>query len=265
MSCRPRRTLWRRPPVLAAPASGTSNTCRPTTLRTTVPPTARSAGCSPYGCTCPCSSSGECRRRARRGRHVETAVRLVVAVADPAGGAWVSSTSTSRPSRARRQRARRAKRAGAARLLALAVLVRPVAVTRAAAQSGDAQPGDVDHPAVGIDGARRPGRRLRQAGSQDQPASERAVAVHVGVVVARDEHQRAVEDVHQRAQVVERQVAAGQDEIDVARTSGVGVKRLVDLVGDCEHPDHPSSVTREVGHRHPRGADRPRRGRSPRG
>ena len=57
-------------------------------------------------------------------------------------------------------------------------------------------------------------------------------------MVAGHEDQRHVERVHQVAQVLEGQVAAGQDEVGAAHRAQIGVQPLVHLVGDGEDTDH---------------------------
>jgi hypothetical protein len=62
-----------------------------------------------------------------------------------------------------------------------------------------------------------------------------AVAGQVGIVVPGHEDQRDVEPVHQVAEVLERQVAAGQDEVCAAQPAQIGVQPLV-------HPSETAST-----------------------
>ena len=117
-------------------------------------------------------------------------------------------------------------------LLPVGVLVRAGAVAAAAAQAGDPQAGHVHHPAVRADravGPRRPGRQPR---AQHQTAPADAVAGQVRVMVAGHEYERHIERVHQVTQVLERQVAAAQDEVGAAGRADVGPQAFLDHVGD---------------------------------
>ena len=177
----------------------------------------------------------------------EPAVRRVVAVPDAArrrvrqqhvDPAAVPLPAPPRPA---------SQRPGAPGLLPVGVLVRPVAVAQASAEPGQPQAGHVDDPAVGVDGAVRPGRPGGQAGLQRQPGPGRAVPGDVRVMITRHEDQRDVQRVHQRAQVLERQVTAGQDELGAAHRGRVSHQRIIDLIGDREHADHTSIIGRRAG------------------
>src|SRR5215472_6245568 len=133
---------------------------------------------------------------------------------------------------------------GPARLLPLGVLVGAFAVAAGAAEPADAQPGHVDHPALRADRALGPRWPGRQPGPQRQAGPGDAVAGDVGVVVARHEHQRHVERVHQVTQVVEGEVAAGDDEPCLAHGPDIRAERVVDLVGYGEDHDHTPMVCR---------------------
>ena len=58
------------------------------------------------------------------------------------------------------------------------------------------------------------------------------------------EDQRNVQHVHQRVQVLERQITAGQDQLGAAHRGRVGHQRVIDLIGDREHPDHTTIIGR---------------------
>ena len=178
------------------------------------------------------------------GQRLEPAVRRVVAVADAArrrmGEQHVDAAAVPLPAPPRPA----AQRPGAPGLLPVGVLVRAVAVAQAPAEPGHPQAGHVDDPAVGVDGAVRPGRPGGKAGLQRQPGPGRPVPGQVRVMVAGHENQRDVQRVHQRAEVVERQVTAGQDQLGAAHRGRVGRQRVIDLIGHREHADHTSIIGR---------------------
>ena len=150
----------------------------------------------------------------------EPAVRQVGAIADAErrgmSQQYVNTAAVAQPAPPRRG----AQGPGSPGLLPVGVLVGAAAVAQAPAEPGHPQPGHVDHPAVGVDGAGRPRRPGGQPGPHRQPSPGRAVTRQVGVMVPRHEHQRHVERVHQVAEVVKRQVTAGQDQLAVATEPG---------------------------------------------
>ena len=106
------------------------------------------------------------------GQRPEPAVRRVVTVPDAArrrvGQQHVDPAAVPLPVPPRPA----AQRPGAPGLLPVGVLVRPVAVAQAPAEPRQAQAGHVDDPAVGVDGAVRPGRPGGQAGLSVRPARD---------------------------------------------------------------------------------------------
>jgi hypothetical protein len=178
------------------------------------------------------------------GQRLEPAVRLVVTVADAArrrvGEQHVDAAAVPLPVPPRPA----SQRPGAPGLLPVGVLVRSVAVAQASAEPGQPQASHVDDPAVGVDGAVRPGRPGGQAGLQRQADPGRAVPGDVRVMITWHEDQRNVQHVHQRAQVLERQVTAGQDQLGAAHRGRVSQQRVIDLIGDREHADHTSIIGR---------------------
>jgi hypothetical protein len=134
--------------------------------------------------------------------------------------------------------------AGTPGLLPLGVLVGAFAVAAAAAQPGQAQPGRVHDALLGADGALRPRRRGRQPGPQRQPGPRGGVSGDIGVVVAGYEHQRHVEHVHQAAQVLEGQVAAGDDQLGRPHRVRIRQQGVVDLIGDGQDKNHSAIVRR---------------------
>jgi hypothetical protein len=98
-------------------------------------------------------------------------------------------------------------------LLALRPLVGPVPVAHAAAEAHEPQARDVDDPAVGVVEARRARPRLGQPVAEPE-AAPLAEPGEVRVVVARHQHAGAAQAVGDVGQVVERQVARGDDEVD---------------------------------------------------
>ena len=132
-------------------------------------------------------------------------------------------------------------------LLPVAVLVRAGAVAAGAAQAGDPQASHVHHPAVRADRPVRPRRPGREPRAQRQAGPADPVPGQVRVVVARHEDQRHVERVHQVAQVLERQIAAAQDDIGAAHRAEVGIQAFLDHVGDGQDAYHSAIVRREPG------------------
>ena len=178
------------------------------------------------------------------GQRPEPAVRRVVTVADAAwrrvGEQHVDPAAVPLPAPPRPA----SQRPGAPGLLPVGVLVGPVAVAPAPAEPGQAQAGHVDDPAVGVDGAVRPGRPGGQAGPERQAGPGRAVPGDVRVMITGHEDERDVQHVHQRAQVLERQVTAGQDQLGAAHRGRVSHQRVIDLIGDREDTDHTTIIGR---------------------
>ena len=135
---------------------------------------------------------------------------------------------------------------GPAGLLPVGVLVWPGAVAAAAAQAGDPEAGHVHHPAVRADRPVRPRRPGREPGAQGQAGPADAVPGQVRIVIAGHEDQRHVESVHQIAQVLERQVAAAQDEVGAAHRADVGPQAFLDHVGDGQDAHHTVIVRCEL-------------------
>ena len=165
----------------------------------------------------------------------EPAVRRIVAVPDTArrgmGDQHIDPPAVALPA----PPGRRPQRECAAGLLPIGVLVGAVAVAQAPAEPGHPQAGRVDDAPVGVHRAVRPRRPGRHARPERQPRAGRPVSGQVGVMVAGHEHQRNVERVHQRPQILKRQITAGQDQVGAAHRARVRRDPLVDLVGHREH------------------------------
>jgi hypothetical protein len=116
--------------------------------------------------------------------------------------------------------------------LALRVLVGTLLVPDAAAEAGDAEAGRVDDPAVDVVAAARTrDRRL----DDNRPIRVGPVA-EVGVVVAGHVEQWDAGARHEILEVVERQVAAAEDQVRPQVLQRVAVKGLALLVGDDKDP-----------------------------
>src|SRR5207249_3747819 len=112
--------------------------------------------------------------------------------------------------------------------LALAVLVRALAITDRPAEAGERQPGSGDHTAVGVVAALGPRDRVLEADRGRVDGRRRELLV----VVAGHVHQRLVRPADQVLEVVEGQVAAGDDQVGPKLCEQVAVEGLLDLVRD---------------------------------
>ena len=56
------------------------------------------------------------------------------------------------------------------------------------------------------------------------------------------EDERDVQRVHERAQVLERQITAGQDQLGVPHRGRVSYQRVIDLIGDRQDTHHTTII-----------------------
>jgi hypothetical protein len=118
----------------------------------------------------------------------------------------------------------------------LAASRRAVAVAQAAAEARHSESGDVDDPPVGVDRAGRPRRVGRHPGPHLETTARGRVAADVRVVVARDEDERYVELRHQMSEELEREVAAGHNDVGRGHRRRVVPEDLIDLVRHRQDP-----------------------------
>ena len=119
---------------------------------------------------------------------------------------------------------------GANAHLALRVLVRARPVADRPTETGDDKAGRLHHSPVEILAAGRPDDRP----VRDERAPQRVGPAQVGVMVAGDVQQRLVGPADQVLEVLEGQVATGDDEVWVELSKGVTPERLRYFVSNGE-------------------------------
>lgn len=127
-------------------------------------------------------------------------------------------------------------------LLALGPLVGPAVVSDRSAEPRNAKSRSSHDAAVGIDRADRSRPRTRQSRSHPSGTAG-GVPGQIRVVVAGNEHTRGIENVGEVFQIVERQIARPQNQVD-AQGSDLRIPQAFDrFVGDGKNRDHADDAT----------------------
>lgn len=130
----------------------------------------------------------------------------------------------------------------AATLLALCPLIGATVVPDGTPEAGNAQSGGRDDPAIGVDRADGTWPRARQAGPHP-PGPAGGIPGQVGVVVTGNEHARRIQHVGEVFEIVERQIARAEDQVDAQRPD-LRIPQAFDrFVGDGKDRDHARNAT----------------------
>jgi len=121
--------------------------------------------------------------------------------------------------------------------LSLSVLIRSLSVTDRTAEPGYSKTPGVDHPTVDVHASERPGPLPAERADQEGPAEVLCAqglgfGPEIGVVIPGNEQQRHVEHGHEILEIVEGQVAAGNDQIGLEPPYPLEIERFVHFVGD---------------------------------
>ncbi len=175
-------------------------------------------------------------------QRVDADVRAVVLVAE-AARRCVREQDVDRPGLPPLQPPDPTQEAGGAPVeLALAVLVGTGPVADAPAEADDPQPGGVDDRAVGAAAACRARRLAGHPRTQELPGPVLPGGGDGGIVVAGDEHDRAVGHRGEELEIVPGQVAGREHDVRRERGDLGAPERVAHLVGDGEHADHAGTI-----------------------